>query len=190
MMNTSTGLVGTAVRYWKDFALLGGGTFIGVILLSPVAIAAIYTFYRQGIGFLMIAIVSLALHLGAMYVRDVRRDDCDPDESVEDSTDEILPVYLMLMGYFTPVLLLASIGSVQLRVITNSSFAALLFALYYPLVDFEIIKRYDVSLGGFPLAALFLVLHTVGLLRGISLDTFIEDFRRDPPMRYMRLVSG
>lgn len=180
-MTSSNSLVGLAVRYWLDFYRFGLVAFVSVLGIAIPAGLTVFYGFRAGFGFFLLAVLSWGVHLAAKYTREVRRGSVDISQKSGSTVENNLTVLGVVVSYFTFVLLGTSIVTHQLAVATSSSLIAIIFALYYPVLDFEIVCRYKKSLGSLPILLLFRGFDKLGVVEDISPDETITAFVQNPP---------
>lgn len=185
-MTYSNGLAQTAVKYWTNLYKHGSVALLSIIGVSVPSIVLVFVYQNRALELLAISIISCGIHLSAMYAKDVHLNNHDPNNNPESSREEKLIIGTILLLYFTPVMLI----TVSISQYVHSNYAipsvALLIALYYPVIDFEFIRRYRKSLGGTPVLLFLWSLHNLGLLNNLSLNETLEKFLQKPP----KMMSG
>lgn len=181
-MSTRHGLVETALAYWRDYVIAGLGMVTVVGLLSIPAAVVVWTAYPTAESLFVLAVLSLSIHMGAAYVRDVQDGEYEPGEGTDFVVEHALLVTGVLLLYVTPLVLTGAIGGWYVGQTTSTPLVGLVVALYYPVVDYELLRRGVPSPSLLPLLGLFGLLHAIGLCRGVSPQQVIRRFRRRPPM--------
>lgn len=181
-MGTRHGLAETALAYWRDYAVAGLGMVAVFGSLSIPAAAVVWTAYPDGKSLFVLGVLSLSVHMGAAYVRDVQTGEYDPSENTDFVLEHALLVTGVLLLYVTPLILTGTIGGLYVGQATGAPLVGLVVALYYPVVDHELLRRGVPSPSVLPLLGLFGVLHAVGLCRDVSPQQVIRRFRQRPPM--------
>lgn len=181
-MSNRHGLAETALAYWRDYVVAGLGMIAVLGLLSIPAAVIVWTTHPESKPLFVLAVLSLSVHMGAVYVRDVRTGEYEPGENTDFVLKHELLVTGVLLLYVTPLALTGAIGGWYVGQVTSAPLVALVVALYYPVVDNELLRRGVLSPSVFPVLGLFAVLHAIGLCRNISPQQIIRHFRRQPPM--------
>lgn len=181
-MSTRHSLRKTAFAYWRDYAVAGVSTFIVFAALSIPAAVAVWTAYPAAIDLFVLAVVSLVLHTGAAFVREVQTGAYEPNDDADIAFDHTAIVLGVLFLYVTPLVVAGAVGGQSVGQVTGTPLVGLAIALYYPVVDFELVRRGLPSPGVLPLLGLFGLLHAIGLCRDVSPQQVIRRFRRRPPM--------
>lgn len=176
------GLTETALAYWRDYAVTGIGMVAVFALLSVPAAVAVWIAFPSANSLFVLAVLSLGLHMGAAFVRDVRQGEYEPSEDAEFFFENAFLLLGILVLYVVPLTLVAAIGGDYVRVKTGAQLLGLGVALYYPVVDYELLKRGAPTPSALPVLGLFTLLHAIGLCRNISPQQVIRRFRQRPPM--------
>lgn len=184
-MSTRHSLRETAVAYWQDYVTAGLGMVVVFALLSIPASVVVWTAYPAAIDLVVLAVLSLGLHMGAAYVRDVRSGAYEPGEDADFVWEHALVVVGVLVLYATPLVGVGAIGGQYVASTVGAPLVGLAIALYYPVVDHELLRRGVPSPSVLPLLGLFGLLHAIGLCREVSPRQVIRRFRRRPPMPRM-----
>lgn len=181
-MSTRHGLGGTALAYWREYASAGLGAVTASALLSIPAAGVVWGFFPDTGPLFVLAVLSFGLHLGAAFVRDVWRGEYEPGENTDVVLENTFSVIGILVLYVGPLMLLASVGGLHVGRLSGASLLGLAVALYYPVGDYELLKRGIPTPSSLPVFGLFALLHAVGLCRDVSPKQVIRRFRRRPPM--------
>lgn len=185
-MSTRYSLTKTAFAYWRDYAVAGLGMVTVFALLSIPAAVVVWTEYPAAKSLFVLAVLSFGLHMGAAFIRDVRQGEYEPSENAEVFFENAFLVLGILVLYVFPLILLAAIGGIYVGQTSGAPLIGLGVALYYPVADYELLKRGVPTPSSLPVLGLFALLHTIGLCRDISPQQVIRRFRRRPPMLRMQ----
>lgn len=181
-MSTRHGLAETALAYWRDYAVAGLGSVLLFGLLSIPAAVIVWTTHPTAKSLFVLAVLSLSIHMAAAFVRDVQTGDYEPGENADFVHEQTLLVTGVLLLYVTPLILTGTIGGLYVGQATGAPLVGLVVALYYPVVDHELLRRGAPSPSVLPLLGLFGILHAIGLCRDVSPQQVIRRFRQRPPM--------
>jgi len=180
-MSTRHSLRKTAFAYWRDYAVGGVGTFVVFAVLSIPAAVTVWTGYPAAIDLFVLAVLSLVVHTGAAFVRDVQTGAYEPNDP-NIAFDHTAIVFGVLFLYVTPLVVAGSVGGQYVGQLVGAPLVGLAIALYYPVVDYELVRRGVPSPSVLPLLGLFGLLHAIGICRDVSPQQVIRRFRRRPPM--------
>lgn len=168
--------ISIAIDYWKHFLIFGLKTFYYIILASIVSIVLIYVYYPWAKYFLLLTILSTGLHISAIYVSAVRGSDKKQDVYGENDFMNTLIMTVMMSVYFTPLLFVSPLLSSYIDGVYGMSVIGLLLSLYYPVIDFQIIRKYRISPGGIPAVIIFKGLSKMGFVSNVDLLEIIGKF--------------
>lgn len=175
--NSSISLVRRIIGFWRDFYLCGSKIFLLVLVASIPSILLIYFSYPKGIEFITLSVLSCGIYLATLYTRDQNKN-TENRERKQKTRKKQAGTYLgILTLYFTFNFLISTYIAQQVHDLSNIRFLAVLLALYYPVIDFDLIYDHKKSLGGIPLLLLFRGFRRLGLLDNseIPLDDVIDD---------------
>lgn len=158
-------------------------SLIALFTIAVVSIPAglvIRVAYPETFRLLILAVFSCGVHLAAMYVRSNHGELHDSFDEEKGDLQEAAVLMSGMVTYFTPVMLLTTLVAGQLGDFSNSASVALLFALYYPVLDFKTITRFEKSPGGVPLILFFYGLHRIDIIDVPALEDIIDDLLYKP----------
>jgi len=181
-MSTRHSLRKTALAYWRDYVVAGVAAFVVFAALSIPAAIAVWAIHPEAIDLFALAVLSLALHTGAAFVRDVQSGAYEPEDDPDIVFDHIAIVAGILLLYVTPLVVTGVAGGQYVGQVVGAPLVGLAIAMYYPVVDYELVRRGVPSPSILPLLGLFGLLHAIGLCRDVSPQQVIRRFRRRPPM--------
>lgn len=184
-MSTRHSLTETAFTHWRDYAIAGIGMVTTFALLSIPAAVLVWTIFPAAKSLFVLAVLSFGLHMSAAFVRDVQTGTYEPNESAEFVLEHAVLALGILLLYVLPLTSVAAVGGIYVEQAGGASLLGLGVALYYPVADYELLKRGVPTPSSLPVLGLFAVLHAIGLCRGISPQRVIRRFRRRPPMSRM-----
>ena len=181
-MSTVSELAHIAPRYWSDFYTNGARAMVAVGGVSSLAATLLWVWYPGALEFLFVAVLSTGLHFGAMYSRDVRRGEYNPEHAPSYDFVEGAAVLGALVCYFTAVMAVTAIAATELRTLTQYWVVPLFVAMYYPVADFKLVVERKSSPGVVPVTLLFWILQTKGVLdEKSSVADVFEEFLHRPP---------
>lgn len=181
-MSTRHSLTKTAFAYWQHYAIAGLGMIAAFALLSVPAVAIVWMGYPAAKALTVLAVLSFSLHTAAAFVRDVQQEEYEPGENADFVLGNVLLVLGIVVLYVVPLITTAAISGAYLSQTMGVPLVGLGVVLYYPVVDYELLKRGVPTPSSLPVLGLFALLHAIGLCRDISPQRVIRRFRRRPPM--------
>jgi len=130
------GIPALAMVYWKGYVLSLIGAGIGVLIAGSVGALTVSQLFPSAFPLYAIAMVSVVVHLAAMYLYDVWAGDYDPEQATWTTPAQVFAMIVVLGFQISGMLLIATSLGLLTIVFAELSivFAALLVA-YYPVID-------------------------------------------------------
>lgn len=156
------GFPAVAKQYWRDYALATLGFAISLVFTGAVGALAIVTLLPAATGFFVLAAVSLVLHWGALFIRDVYSGEYEPNQTTFSSTTALFATIVIIGVFETVLLLIASVGGYAVsELLGGPALVAGAVAAYYPVSDIVLATRGWKTPGKIAAIATFLVVNTV-----------------------------
>lgn len=157
MSSKYPGIPAAAKRFWKRYILGAIAAVLSVVFLGAVAAVVVVSLMPDMIWYLQVAAVSLMAHLAAFFVRDMKQG-LDPNQSSFTSMAEQLAAAVLTGSLITSQLLIASGLAMVALNFGMPTWAAVLVAAYYPIVDLVLLRQKVPTVGYFVLLAVAMCL--------------------------------
>ena len=136
------GLPTTARHYWSVFTKLTIGLLMFITFTGAVGAFLVFVVAPEFLWLFVLGAASVAIHVSALFIRDVHRGRADIDQT-EFASWQSMFALVVVFGFVESTVLLVGTGTAILLVKVTGLpiFAAMVAAAYYPVVDILLIRR-------------------------------------------------
>jgi hypothetical protein len=156
------GLPTTALKYWSVFTKTTVGMLMFITFTGAVGAFLVFAVAPEFLWLFVLGAASVAIHVSALFTRDVHRGRADMDQT-EFASWQSMFALVIVFGFVESTVLLAGTGTAILIVEVTSLpiFAAMVAAAYYPVVDILLIRRGVWTPGGVMMGLTFIAVSTI-----------------------------
>lgn len=166
MSTRDVGLPGIALAFWKGYGAVALGGLLMLALITALGGVAVLVFLPATAGYYAIAVVGLALHVSAWGLHDARtgRIDLETLDDLQIGYVELAVLVTLAAVYYTTIV---ASGAVAVILVARSgvSAPAAIVAIYVPVADIWLSRRFGFSPGMLVLRAFIYVAVELGAVR-------------------------
>lgn len=131
-----------ARSYWRVFLKATVGLSMVLAFTGALAGLIVLVFLPETLWFFILAAASFVLHGAALFIRDVHRNEYEPDQTSFSSPVILLAMIVLIGVLVSTLLLIASAGAYAVYVLLGwPAIVAAGVAAYYPVVDLVLMRN-------------------------------------------------
>jgi len=136
------GLPKVAVAFWLRYPFVVFGVLIYIAFAGGLGAVGAFLIDPTVVALYAVGALSLSLHAAAMFLKDVRTEEYDPDQTNWTSGIQILLIMILMGTLYSTMLLIGASGAFIIAQYSGVSLElAAVFAAYYPVVDMSLMRR-------------------------------------------------